>query len=640
MKLGQKEDIKRLVIYFFYDSDGIVDRYVPYMLEDMKKNCSELFVVCNGKLTAEGRKTFSKFTTNILVRNNEGFDVWAYKEALEYFGWDQLCQYDEVVLMNYTIFGPLYPFSEMFEKMNERNVDFWGITKHHKVDFDCFKTCKYKYIPEHIQSNFLVIRKSLMNSIEYHNLWEKMPMIHSYAESVGLYEAIFTKEFEDKGFVSGVYIDTSDLEGYTRYPLMMMSNELVVNRRCPIVKVKSFSQNYYDILGDSVGNATIDTFDFIKNNLSYDVDLIWEHILRVSNMADIKKLLHLNYILPQDYVPVEPDMGKEKIALMMHIYYEDLIDYCLNYANSMPDGSDLYITVPSEDMRVIVEERTRGLKQFKRIEVIVIENVGRDVSALLVGCAPYVNDYDYICFVHDKKTKQVKPYVAGESFSYKCFENNLASKAYVKNIISTFQTNPRLGLLTPPPPNHSGFYQIIGSEWASNYENTLSLAHKLKLRCDIHWSREPIAPLGTMFWFRVKAMAPLFDYGWEYKDFPKEPNGTDGTLLHAIERIYTFVVQSAGFYSAWVMSDRFARIELTNLHFMLREINLKLFSHYYTDNLFDMTEKIEKNMNISFGGMRGTKEKLRRIIPKPIWFVAKKVYRLFGGKKWLDETLC
>ena len=47
MRLDQVKDIKRLVIYFFYDADGIVDRYVPYMLEDIKRNCSEIFVVCN-----------------------------------------------------------------------------------------------------------------------------------------------------------------------------------------------------------------------------------------------------------------------------------------------------------------------------------------------------------------------------------------------------------------------------------------------------------------------------------------------------------------------------------------------------------------------------------------------------------------
>lgn len=635
MRLDQKEHVNRLVIYFFYDADGIVDRYVPYMLEDVSRNCTELFVVCNGKLTPEGRVTFQKFTPNVLVRENVGFDVWAYKEALEHYGWEKLEEFDEVVMMNYTIMGPLYPFAEMFKEMDQRDVDFWGITKHHKVDFDCFGTCKYKYIPEHIQSSFLVIRKSLMASLEYHDMWEKMPLIHSYAESVGYYEAIFTKDFTDKGFKSDVYIDTSDLERYTRYPLMIMAPALIKERRCPIIKVKSFAQNYYDILGDSIGNCTLDAFKFIENNLSYNTEFIWEHILRVYNMADIKHLMHLNYILPQDHVlDAQRHQGK-RIALMMHLYYPELINSCLEYSKSMPAGSDLIITVVTEDMKQAVQKEIIKLTGFRKIKVVIIENRGRDISALLIGCAPYVYDYDYICFMHDKKTAQLEPYCVGESFSYKCFENNLASKEYVENIISTFECNPRLGLLTPPPPNHGSLYQIVGSEWAANYENTLALATKLKLKCNIYFDKEPIAPLGTMFWFRPKALSLLFDFGWSYKDFPEEPNRTDGTLLHAIERIYAFVVQDQGFYPAWVMTDKCAAIEITNLHFMLRELNLKLFSKYYTTNLLDMTETMDRNMKFSFGNRKAVKQKIKSVIPKPIWAVMKKIYHFFGGKKWV-----
>ena len=73
MKLEQKETINRLVIYFFYDADGIVDRYVPYMLEDINKNCSELFVVCNGKLTPEGRKTFLELTPHLSGSSSRTF---------------------------------------------------------------------------------------------------------------------------------------------------------------------------------------------------------------------------------------------------------------------------------------------------------------------------------------------------------------------------------------------------------------------------------------------------------------------------------------------------------------------------------------------------------------------------------------
>ena len=80
-----------------------------------------------------------------------------------------------------------------------------------------------------------------------------------------------------------------------------------------------------------------------------------------------------------------------------------------------------------------------------------------------------------------------------------------------------------------------------------NYEVTQELAEKLKLTVPIVKEKEPVAPLGTMFWFRPKAMKLLFDQDWEYKDFPPEPNKIDGTLLHAVERIYSYVVQQEGY---------------------------------------------------------------------------------------------
>ena len=129
--------MKRVAIYFFYDKDGVVDRYVNYFLEDFKQNLDRLIVVCNGKLTPEGREEFSKYTNEIIVRENKGFDVWAYKEGIEYIGWDNLKNYDELIMLNMTIMGPIYSFKEMFDEMDSRKeLDFWGITKFHKFPVD------------------------------------------------------------------------------------------------------------------------------------------------------------------------------------------------------------------------------------------------------------------------------------------------------------------------------------------------------------------------------------------------------------------------------------------------------------------------------------------------------------------------
>lgn len=34
-----KNDVKRLIIYFIYDKDGIVDDYIIYMLNALKAKC-------------------------------------------------------------------------------------------------------------------------------------------------------------------------------------------------------------------------------------------------------------------------------------------------------------------------------------------------------------------------------------------------------------------------------------------------------------------------------------------------------------------------------------------------------------------------------------------------------------------------
>ena len=108
----------RLGLFLFYDSEGIVDDYVTYMLEDMMKNLSHLCILVNGDLTSEGRKAFEKFTDHILVRSNRGFDVGAWKDAMiDEFGFEKLEEFDEVILFNDSFFGPVYPFKEMFDEI-------------------------------------------------------------------------------------------------------------------------------------------------------------------------------------------------------------------------------------------------------------------------------------------------------------------------------------------------------------------------------------------------------------------------------------------------------------------------------------------------------------------------------------------
>ncbi len=635
MRLDQKTKINRLVIYFFYDADGIVDRYVPYMLEDIVKNCSELFVVCNGKLVPEGRETFLKLTPHLLVRENSGFDVWAYKTALEHYGWDELAQFDEVVLMNFTIMGPLYPFSEMFKEMDQRDLDFWGITKFHKVMSNPYST-SYGYLPEHIQSHFIAVRSTMVQSLEFQKYWESRPQIRSYADAVGKHESIFTKMFSDYGFTWDCYVDSDGLKEFTHYPLMITPLLLIKEYKCPIFKRRSFFQSCTDLISYSDANQGMHLLEYLQSSTNYDVSMIWENILRTNYMADIKNCLSLDYILPSKYT--KRDIGTEKIALAIHIYFADFIAYCYQYALSMPPQCDIYITTDTEEK---YHEAEAAFKKgpWKKVKVIQIENRGRDVSSLLVGIRQYLDKYDYVCFVHDKKVTQLDYGSKGYAFSERCFINLLGTSDLVCNVVDLFNKNPNLGLLCPPPPNHADYYSTLGCEWGISFEATKKLAEELELKTPIQQHKEPVAPLGTMFWFRPEALKKLFDYGWEYGDFPEEPNANDGTLLHAIERIYPAVAQDAGYYSAWVLSDEYARTEWNHLSFMLREGNIRMFRTYGVNSFYGLTRTIDYYLfnddpsnpvpNLKFLIKRKVKSKM----PKSIWRFLRQLYHFFGGKK-------
>lgn len=575
--------MKRVAIYFFYDKDGVVDRYVNYFLEDFKQNLDRLIVVCNGKLTPEGREEFSKYTNEIIVRENKGFDVWAYKEGIEYIGWDNLKNYDELIMLNMTIMGPIYSFKEMFDEMDSRKeLDFWGITKFHKFPVDPWGLIKYGYIPEHIQSHFIAVRNPMLTSYEFKQHWEKMRMINTYFESVSYHESIFTKKFNDKGFKSDAYIDSEDLKDFTDHPIIDYPKKIIEEKRCPIFKRRSFFNPYDDFLTRSMGRSSLELFKYIEENTNYDVNLIWDNVLRVENMYDIKNTLHLNYNLPSNYSLLK-DNDSKKIGLFFHIYFEDLIEECFNYVSNVPEYVDIFITTDKESKKIKIENKFSELKN--KVDIKIIENRGRDVSAFLVPNREEILKYDIACFAHDKKTKQLHPELKGEEFKYKCLENILGNKNFVNNIINLFVENPRLGLLSPPAPNHAEFYGNLGREWGENYDITVEFLKDLKIEINVDKGKAPIAPYGTMFWFRPKAMKKLLEKTWKYEDFPKEPNKIDGTMLHAIERAYPFVVQEAGFYSANVLNEDFTRVEMTNLGFMLSSLNKtlysnKLFQHY------------------------------------------------------------
>ena len=283
--------MKRILIYFFFDVDGIVDRYVPYLLKRIVPFCERILIVSNGKLTNEGRTLLHDITPEVLERKNEGFDVWAYKDAMDFVGWENLIEYDELILMNYTIMGPVYPLSEMFDAMDKHpELEFWGVTKCFRVDSAKAQEkwrCPYGYSPEHIQSSFTAFRKSLVMSNVFQTYWKELPAIRSYNESGGRHEQFITKYFEDNGFRWDCYTDFRELHTgyYGDAPLITMPLDVIRDLRSPFFKRRSFFLTRKEL--PLPIPAMYELVEYLKSETDFDLSVLYENLIRTCNQRDL-----------------------------------------------------------------------------------------------------------------------------------------------------------------------------------------------------------------------------------------------------------------------------------------------------------------------------------------------------------------
>ncbi len=387
--------------------------------------------------------------------------------------------------------------------------------------------------------------------------------------------------WEAQGIVPEELYDTRDLTEVTAVPMLDEPLLMVRDRKCPFFLSEVFFRDYSDVITTTLGHQAQVFYRWLQQESGWDTDLLWDYLLKNCHQQDYVQNMHLLYVLPtrgSDRAWTARHLEEHPLALVMHLYYPDKLQESCSFAQRFPEQTHLIITTSDEQKREKILSVFAG-KKFASLDVRVIANRGRDVSALLVGAAEVFDQYEYVCFFHDKKTLQTKPGSIGAGFAYRLQENLFGTRDYVNNIIRLFYENPRLGILSPPPPHHGDYFFTLGLDWGANYTQTKLLSDRLGFQAPIAPDKMPIAPLGTCFWFRGRALKPLADHHWNYSEFPPEPNNPDGTLLHAIERIYSYASVEAGLYPAFLLSDRYAGTEYSSMRHYVREFNKLCINH-------------------------------------------------------------
>lgn len=227
--------MRRALIFLYFDPQGEVDDSTLHTIEGFRPLMDRILVVSNGELSSGAAARFNSVADDLLVRENTGFDVGAYRDALNAFGWDELRSYDQLTLANYTFFGPISSFAPVYERMENSGVDFWGITDHPALAAD--SATGMAALPAHLQSYWLTLDQRLINSDEFRQYWTEINDPVSYEEVIATFEARFTEYFAVRGFSWAPAYPHGDY-GCTN-PAMEAPLQLLVDG-CPLFKKRLF----------------------------------------------------------------------------------------------------------------------------------------------------------------------------------------------------------------------------------------------------------------------------------------------------------------------------------------------------------------------------------------------------------------
>lgn len=214
------------------------------------------------------------------------------------------------------------------------------------------------------------------------------------------------------------------------------------------------------------------------------------------------------------------------MLIHIHAFYPDVLEEMLDcFVGEAQRGRFLVTTTTKknhETIRQILAER-----QFRSAETILIENKGRDIGPFLDYATDYASDGETICHVHTKKSPDV-----GGSYGEK-WRKSLYGALLTQSAVDAFE-NERLGLLFPDTSRSVGWgkNRPFCEEIAKNFGRTLK-------------SHPGPIPVGNMFFARVEVARAMRE-ATQGMEWPREPVPYDGSVLHAIERMWPISCESVG----------------------------------------------------------------------------------------------
>lgn len=223
-----------------------------------------------------------------------------------------------------------------------------------------------------------------------------------------------------------------------------------------------------------------------------------------------------------------------KLAIVAHVFYAYIFDEILELlSHNTAIELTLYLTGP----HCIIENYKNAIpKRIKCIGFLTTNNHGRDILPFLkILPQVFADGNDLILKLHTKGSNHLNRRVHWRNDLF----SKLIGKGRIDDAVNVFNANHNVGMIGP-----SGNILSMQNYYGSNAEIVKILSNRMGVADEMLVDLNFVA--GSMFYARKEVLTPLLRLGLTEKDFEKEEGQKDGTMAHAVERLFSVGAILAG----------------------------------------------------------------------------------------------
>ena len=226
---GRKHSIRKKSLLFFaqYSADGLIRDDIIPLLKAYQRHADLVVIAATPQLAEQTRtlKKLQSLSQVVIVRENDGYDFGSWMTGIRFCS-QMLEDYEQVILTNDSLWGPINPLKQLFNRLNASPADVVGLTD----------DLMYSY---HLQSSLIAFRKTAFTHSAFADFWSS---IHTWSQKRDLVKQ------QEVGLSKRMMSAGMTLESlYSRHSngniLHFSWRSLIIDQNFPFLKVSLLRDN-------------------------------------------------------------------------------------------------------------------------------------------------------------------------------------------------------------------------------------------------------------------------------------------------------------------------------------------------------------------------------------------------------------